>query len=308
MLHGASIHVEYRTDAKEVVSRNFIISDSELIGAEILRKGQAREIRKGNVLTHSLFHLDAPTFSVVVRREGDKSSDQYLLCPGIAMYLPDLEEPENTLVRLLETLGALDHHQYERFITRAVLNWTGYAAVRALMVGLEHCPEVLKSLVTTSNGELAWRLKLFLSVAKTIIEQRQMLQMYHRITDDEQRQFAAMLLNIRNRDQILALLGRLHPGQNAKVIASRLCEQIAATFWGEDFNGDIAAFALAAYEESSIILSKRLEAIGFDAFVRLPLFRCLWRDSERESRHFIRGLDRMKRENNLPLSSVEIAR
>src|ERR1044071_9005127 len=87
VLHGSSIHSWYEFELREKVSSFCQIGDMRLKSCNLLNVGDVQEILPGRQYIHSLFHLDHPSATIVVRT--DKSPlflPQFdYLKPGLAM-------------------------------------------------------------------------------------------------------------------------------------------------------------------------------------------------------------------------------
>lgn len=83
VLQGSSLHTPWKIKRTSTASPNLALVDAELILAEHLRAGDIRKIIPGETgLVHSLYHLESPSISLVVRTEGCK--DQFsLFRPGL---------------------------------------------------------------------------------------------------------------------------------------------------------------------------------------------------------------------------------
>ncbi|MFN2606431.1 MAG: hypothetical protein ABR511_00850 [Acidimicrobiales bacterium] len=106
VLDGSSVHVPYRFDAREAVTRRLAFGDLRVGDGEVLRRGDVRAIVAGEDGTHSLFHLDRPSATVVVRTyEAPWAAPQRVFFrPGIAY---DDFYQDATLNRRLDALVAL---------------------------------------------------------------------------------------------------------------------------------------------------------------------------------------------------------
>jgi len=71
VFEGSSVHTRYRFAEKKRVNATVLFGDLLLESAELLSRGDVREIVAGRPLIHATFHLDRPTVSLVVRTERD---------------------------------------------------------------------------------------------------------------------------------------------------------------------------------------------------------------------------------------------
>jgi hypothetical protein len=71
LLQGSSLHTRYAFHPEEQASLNVAAGDLETLGSEQLQAGDVREILPGTGgLLHSLYHLDTPSVTMVVRTPG----------------------------------------------------------------------------------------------------------------------------------------------------------------------------------------------------------------------------------------------
>ncbi len=67
VIHGSSIHSSYDFETKEVINVFTELGEMELDHCELLKVGDVRKILPGRDFIHSLFHLDQPSATIVVR-------------------------------------------------------------------------------------------------------------------------------------------------------------------------------------------------------------------------------------------------
>ncbi len=87
VLQGSSMHSQFAFDDRKVVSPHLHLGRLRHLNSELLETGQTREIVSGMDFIHSLFHLDTPSITVVLRTQSDpESSPQFTyLPPAIAL-------------------------------------------------------------------------------------------------------------------------------------------------------------------------------------------------------------------------------
>jgi hypothetical protein len=279
VLHGSSLHVRYRTKPVAVESRGYITCESDLVGAEFLTRGAVRSIEKGPGLTHSLFHLESPTFSIVARTDGDSSYDQHVLFPGYALVLTDLKEPEGSLVRLMETLAVVDPATFQAHLSGVIASWSRYAAWRVVSAGLKACPDTIDELRRTAGADVSRRLAMLIPPAKQQLEVSAMLRAYSGLRDSELRAFVALLMNVPSRREILRLLSLRHALEDPTRVAARMMEKFAEHILAVNFDGALAEAAHNALirEENDakhVITNDKLSRV-WKHIATMPLFRSL---------------------------------
>lgn len=67
VIHGSSIHSSYEFETKEVINMFTELGEIDLDHCELLNVGDVRKILPGRDFIHSLFHLDQPSATIVVR-------------------------------------------------------------------------------------------------------------------------------------------------------------------------------------------------------------------------------------------------
>jgi hypothetical protein len=78
VLAGSSVHSTYRFVEATRTSSRVVLGDLSHQHSEVLRPGEVRAIAHGDALIHSLFHLEHPSVSVVIRnRQAPDAGPQY---------------------------------------------------------------------------------------------------------------------------------------------------------------------------------------------------------------------------------------
>ena len=67
VLTGSSVQTEYAFHVRERVNAHMVLGDLEFLRATVLRRGDVQPIHSGSDLIHSVFHLETPSVTVVVR-------------------------------------------------------------------------------------------------------------------------------------------------------------------------------------------------------------------------------------------------
>lgn len=120
VLAGASIHARYRFVEEHRRGARLRLGRVERDGVELLQAGDVRAIHEGAALIHSLFHLDRPSVTVVVRTTHVPGAAPQLsyLPPGLAY---DESYSTEALARKLQAcvaLRRLDHPDLEALLCR----------------------------------------------------------------------------------------------------------------------------------------------------------------------------------------------
>src|SRR3954454_22440288 len=71
VMHGSSIHAHYEFEKAQPVTPYLRVGNLRMKGIELLESGRTVPITSGPKTIHSLFHLDSPSVTVVVRTQHD---------------------------------------------------------------------------------------------------------------------------------------------------------------------------------------------------------------------------------------------
>ena len=222
VLHGSSIHSWYEFDAKEKINSFTQVGDIDLKQCELLKVNDVQEIWAGKQYIHSLFHLDQPSVTIVVRTH---KSPLYLpqfdyKKPFLAMD-PFFEDPDT--IKKMQCITALirsKRDDVDKYITEmlekadfqttfGILSTVkGYIQQNLIdhMFELDAPKERFEAflrVVKKRHGDLA---DVFPKVFKHQEKQNEILNRRHYITDAEQRFFLALLLNLEGRENIFPLI------------------------------------------------------------------------------------------------------
>lgn len=228
VLLGSSIHSWYEFDRTEAINSFVEIGEMSLKVCELLNVGDVQEIRAGRQYIHSLFHLDQPSATIVIRTE---KSPLYL--PQFAYYKPSLAiDPffeHQTTTRKLQAASVLfrvEHPDADRLVddmlaksdfhTSFLILSFVHESLRARPLGqlfnLDATSDRFEKFLETvcrRHGDKADRLY---EVFRSRDALNEIVRRRGYVTDPEHRFFFALLLNIEDRDTILRLIGSRFPG------------------------------------------------------------------------------------------------
>ena len=201
--------------------------------SELLRTGDIRPIVSGNRFVHSLFHLERPSLTLVVRTRHDVgTTPQYsYLHPGIA-YNPFVADERSS--RLLQMLDLLDHQRSSTMdlLCDAAAKADLVSVVKMLMHWFRIHPvdrearNALLAVVERRHYALA------ASLHAAIQEARRQALIIHRRRNHhsaDHRFFLALLLNVGDRAQVLRFVTQQFPGTDPiELIMTWIKELVAA--------------------------------------------------------------------------------
>lgn len=229
VLSGSSIHVEYTFESEIAASERFMTGRLQHERTEYLRAGDCRAIIGGEGFIHSVFHLDHPTVSVVVRNHGDpNATTQLTYRPTIALdpfeLAPDyirkrqlldlvFEEPnaDELLTSMISSSDIATTYLLLEQITRK------RGRIRAIADLLTHAESVHGKPVRAFSESLSDMLR-----EENIVERRKAIR------EPEHRRILALLLTVPSRESVLALLATMAPKVDpVNTLMQRLREMLA---------------------------------------------------------------------------------
>ncbi len=227
LLEGSSLQTAYRFDEQLRAGAGFRLGQLHALSTELLGRGATRAIRAGGQLIHSVFHLDRPSVSLVVRTYREEAALPQLTFrrPHLAFDPFDETCDHRRLGQSLELVREsrpLDHlAMLSELFPRLEL-----AATHRV---LEHCQRVfgagerfakMLAKARERHGESADRLAAVLIADR---REQELLALRRTIADPGQRFFLALQLMVDDPARREALVAERLPAINAR-------EQLAA--WG----------------------------------------------------------------------------
>ncbi len=222
VLLGSSIHSWYEFERTESVNTFFETGEMSLKVCELLKVGDVKQIFAGRQYIHSLFHLDQPSATIVVRTE--KSP---LHLPQFSYHKPYIAldpffDHETTTKKLqaLAPLFRVNHPDTDKFIGNILESADFQTSFSVLSMAHSHLSGGFLGQLFNLEGPAA-RFAGFVEIVKRrhgskaerlneIFENRErindLVQRRSYVTDAEHRFFFALLLNVDSRSRILGLV------------------------------------------------------------------------------------------------------
>lgn len=217
VMQGSSVHSEFEFVGAQSVTPHLRIGDLRLKQIELLETGRTVPITSGRECIHSLFHLDTPSVTVVVRTHHDPGTGpQYnYLPPHIAIDPVHADSLTMRRKQLLDVLETLDHPRYGALVAEMIESLDFERGFNTLHHAMDHLQalgewEPVLATFQEKHGELAT------GVAVTLAESQRreyITQMRYHIDHPEHRFFLALLMTVQNRKDILALVTERFPDQ-----------------------------------------------------------------------------------------------
>ena len=215
VMHGSSIHAHYTFENAQPVTPYLRVGDLRMKGIELLDAGRTVPIVSGPQAIHSLFHLDSPSVTVVVRTQHDPGTGpQYnYLPPHIAIDPHFSDKLTMRRKQLLDVLVQAEHASYADL----VLAMIGSLDFERGFSVLHHCMTDLQQLDQWEPALRAFERKhgaLASGVGPTLeegVRRSAIKSLRSTIIEPEHRFFLALLMNAPTRDDLLALVAQRFP-------------------------------------------------------------------------------------------------
>ncbi|MEP7075345.1 MAG: hypothetical protein ABI878_06005 [Acidobacteriota bacterium] len=227
VLLGSSIHSWYEFEKREAINSFVEIGDMSLKVCQLLSVGDVQEIFPGRQYIHSLFHLDQPSVTIVIRT--DKSA---LFLPQFSYHKPSLAvDPfyeHETTTRKLQVIAALfrsEHPETDRMIAdvlkrsdlhtsylilNAARDWLKGSQIDQLF-GVSGQTDRFAALVAVTRERHGEKGKVLADVFERQKILDEILKLRHVVTDPEHRFFLALLLNVDGVENISRLIAQRFP-------------------------------------------------------------------------------------------------
>ncbi|HEX8795861.1 MAG TPA: hypothetical protein VF765_33155 [Polyangiaceae bacterium] len=213
LLHGSSIHTRYTFAERAVLSSRMAIGELARNETELLRRGDVRPIAGGAALTHSLFHLDRPSVSLVVRTRSEPAHlpQHRYFPPGVRVAPRPPDQRNLARVRALRVLRECASSAFEANLSRAIraTDLQGAFEIGLELSGDPAVREQVGGLVEEVHGAVAAVIRPALRQAA---RQEQLIQMRSRFRDPGHRFFLGVLLNAPDREAARRLIAAREEG------------------------------------------------------------------------------------------------
>lgn len=219
VMQGSSVHSEFDFEGAQSVTPHIRTGELRMKRIELLDTGRTIPITSGRECIHSLFHLDTPSVTVVVRTHHDPGTGpQYnYLPPHVAvdpLHSDALTMRRKQLLDVLETLDDPSYVTQVRGMVESLDFERGFHTLLHARGRLQILDEWESVLATFQerHGELAK------GVPDTLAEchrRESITQMRYHVEDPDHRFFLALLMNVQNREDILTLITARFPEQSA---------------------------------------------------------------------------------------------
>jgi hypothetical protein len=256
VMHGSSIHAHYAFENATAITPYMSVGDVRMSNIEILETGRTVPIASGNQTIHSLFHLDSPSVTVVVRTQHDPGTGPQFnyLPPGMAI---DPLHSDLLTLRRTQLLDVLEQNEDAGY-TDLVLEMLADLDFERGFYILQHSMAYLQQLDAWDAATKAFKTKhgrLAEHMPATLAEQSRrnvIKSLRSSIIEPEHRFFLALLMNAPTREHLLSLVAQRFGRQSpADVVLRWMSELIEAS--------DDGVGILDAYFPESIAVERDLQ-------------------------------------------------
>ena len=315
VLHGGSLHSHFEFEPRSRVNFHLAVGDIKLRESNWLQKGDIREIPAGRDYIHSLFHLENPSATIVVRtyRLSLESPQFNYLKPSLALD-PFFDNPDFTRKRqIVEMLLKANAPNQEELINELLSTTDLHTAIELLLFlkpvpsfqNLELYKAQAEQLNNRFNNFLETVQARFPQIAEILppvfdeqARQNEIINRRNFVVDADHRFFLALLLNVPGKTKILSLVAQRQPDQNPIDTILDWTDELARTRIANTANenaigisdwSDVHTVVLEGmlHDKSAPEIAQELTAIEgqtvsdkvpqiYDAIKNAALFRALW--------------------------------
>jgi hypothetical protein len=222
VLEGSSLHSRYEFRDAESISTHLRVGVVHLSETQLLEKGRTVEIVSGSGFIHSLFHLDTPSVTVVVRTHHDPGSGPQFtyLPPHLAVDPLHNDALTNRRKQLLDLLETANDPEYPEIVSKMVAELD---FERGFFI-LQNC---FKQLHEFDSWDAVWsvferkhgRLAPFVHpTIEEIVRRDALVTLRSIISNVEHRFFLALMLTVPDRREFLRLISERVKGKPERAI------------------------------------------------------------------------------------------
>lgn len=230
VLAGSSVQSTYTFETQQAVSDRLIVGNTRFVASELLYRGDVRSIYAGDKLIHSLFHLERPSLSLVVRTsaKADEKRPQYAyLRPCLAF--DDLNPPklENIQLRMLESLFQTDRPAFWESAGEIVASCQPFMLSQVLAMAYQASDgENWKTLLDKVGGQNKELIQYIVPCLTENSRIHRIVGLRSSVHDSVHRFFLALLLNVPAREDIYRLISSRYPSDDPQALCLKCLGEI----------------------------------------------------------------------------------
>jgi len=268
VLEGSSLHSRFTFSEAVAVTPHLQLGQLRMTETRLLETGSTVPIVSGGGYIHSLFHLEMPSLTVVIRTHTDPGTGPQFtyLPPHVAVDPFHHDALTARRKQLLDVLEKVDDPGYPDLVLEMIGRLDFERGFFILQNGLAH----LRQLGRWDEALAAFRTRhgaLADGVAPTldeILRRDGLAALRSSITEVEHRFFLALLLNVPDRVAILEMVAQRFPGPPLATVlrwAAELCEPTESGTWLVDAEFP-AALGVPEPEQPEIFLAALGQTLG----------------------------------------------
>ena len=233
VLEGSSLHSRFEFEKSKPVSAHLSVGQLRMVNTRILETGRTESITSGRGYIHSLFHLDTPSLTVVIRTHSDPGTGPQFTYLPPHLAVDPFHHDALTIRRkqLLDVMERTDDPVYSEVVLEMI---ESLDFERGFFI-LQNCMVYLRSLGQWDEVWDAFRRKhgaLSRYVAPTleeIIRRDGLVALRGSVTELEHRFFLALLLNVPRRADIMKMVSQRFSGDAKRTVLRWVKELIHGT-------------------------------------------------------------------------------
>lgn len=233
VLQGSSLHSRFAFTRRDRINDHLLVGDISSSGSEILHRGEVRSIEPGGKFIHSLFHLERPSATIVVRtHETPGRTPQFsYLRPSLA-YDPFFVSKHHSLRRRLQCLTLAFRLQspdlfdtieqlvatedtHSAFVVLDLVNRYLCNRMKTAGSAKDALAESWADVLTKARARHGDVIDMLPSVFERQVREATIVSRRETIVAPEHRFFLALLLNALDRRTILDVVQREFPDKTA---------------------------------------------------------------------------------------------
>ncbi len=227
VIHGSSIHSSYDFETKEVINVFTELGDIELDHCELLKVGDVRKILPGRDFIHSLFHLDQPSATIVVRtHRSPLNLPQFDYRKPYLAIDPFFSEPNlSKKLQMISMVLRAKHPDAEKLLYEMLetadfqSTFTILGNTRQLLRSntiqqffkVEKPEDRFEKAVEISRQRHGTLIDMILSIFEKQDTLSEIINRRNYITEPEHRFFLALLMNVEGKERIFSLIKERFP-------------------------------------------------------------------------------------------------
>jgi hypothetical protein len=238
VMEGSSLHSLFEFETAAEVTAHLKLGTLRMKETRLLELGSTVPIVSGPGYIHSLFHLDTPSVTVVVRTHNDPgASPQFTYLPPHVAVDPLLDDAlTRRRKQLLDVMEKTYDPAYPELVVKMVRDLDFERGFFTLQNGIGYLREIgawLDALdaFQTKHGELA---RYVAPTLEEIVRRDGLVALRTSIEDIDLRFFLALLLNVPRREDLLKMIAQRYAGDPVKTIlgwAEELCDVSEFGVW-----------------------------------------------------------------------------